>query len=146
MCFWFLFIMNLVYWLKNIHLSTFILFVNVKILFSILIYFLLNKIILNLFQNDSSAHLFSSMIWASSSGEKSFSMLKNFLVSTIVIPLIIEATLAHESSRSDLISMKLAARMSSKRTSWSSWTKLAYHSLTTSDRLFDLNGLSISGG
>lgn len=83
-------------------------------------------------QNDSSAHLFSSIIWASSSGVKSFSILKNSLISGMVMPLMRDATLAHASSSKLLISMKLAARMSSKRTSCSMLTKLAYQSLTTS--------------
>ena len=55
-------------------------------------------------QKDCSAHLFSSMICCSSSGEKSFSMLKNFRISWIDLFLISDATFAQESSSNGLIS------------------------------------------
>lgn len=55
-------------------------------------------------QKDSSAHLFSSMICASSSGVKSFSMLKNLRISGIVRFFMRLATFAQESSKRGLIS------------------------------------------
>ena len=53
----------------------------------------------------SSHHLFSSRTCASSSGVKSLTMLKVLRISSGVLPLIIDATLAQVRSRSDLMSM-----------------------------------------
>lgn len=53
----------------------------------------------------SSHHLFSSRTWASSSGEKSLVMLKVARISSGVLPLIIDATVAQVRSNSGLISM-----------------------------------------
>ena len=66
-----------------------------------------------------SAHLFSSMIYCSSSGVKSFSMLKNLRISWIDLFLINEATLAQASSSKGLMSRKLEAMINSKSTSYS---------------------------
>ena len=48
-------------------------------------------------QKDCSAHLASSMMWASSSGLKSFLILRYFLTSSTDLPLILEAVLAQTS-------------------------------------------------
>ena len=53
----------------------------------------------------SSHHLFSSRTWASSSGVKSLTMLKVLRISSGVLPLIIEATVAQVRSRRGLMSM-----------------------------------------
>ena len=52
----------------------------------------------------SSAHSFSRLIWSSSSGVKSFWILKVFRISSGVFPLIIFATVLHPTSRRGLIS------------------------------------------
>lgn len=54
---------------------------------------------------DSSAHLFSAIIAASSSGVKSLTMLKVFRMASGVLPLIMEATLAQHKSNNGLRSM-----------------------------------------
>ena len=64
----------------------------------------------------------------------------------MVIPFMRDATLAHESSKSDLISMKFAASISSNKTSYSRFTNSVNHGLTTSPISLLLNGFSISGG
>ena len=97
-------------------------------------------------QKDSSAQRFSSMTWASSSGVKSFSILKNWRISCTLLPLIIEATLAHDSSRRGLMSKQLAAMTTSKSISWSTFTQSACHQSTTWLRSVLDNGFSISGG
>ena len=79
----------------------------------------------------SSHHLFSSRTLASSSGEKSLTMLKTCRICSGVLPLIMEATLAHVRSRSGLMSIKLAAKISAKSVSCSRSTKAASHSGTT---------------
>jgi len=57
------------------------------------------------FYYDSSAHLFSARTASSSSGVKSFVMLKVLRICSGVLPLIIEATFAHVRSSKGLISI-----------------------------------------
>jgi hypothetical protein len=56
------------------------------------------------YQQVSSAHLFSSLIYYSSSGVKSLMMLKVFLISSGVFPLIREATFAQAKSKREAMS------------------------------------------
>merc|ERR1719182_1327368 len=94
---------------------------------------------------DSSHHLFSSRTLASSSGVKSFTILNVLRMSSGVLPLIMDATLAQVRSRSDLMSMYLAARLSSNNISCSTSTNAASQAGTTSFILLLLRGLSMSG-
>merc|ERR1719328_143547 len=73
----------------------------------------------------SSHHSFSLRTCSSSLGVKSFLMLKVFLISSGVFPLIMLATVLHVTSSRPLMSRKFAARINSKRVPWSTLRKSA---------------------
>lgn len=112
---------------------------------------IINFELLNLICYDSSHHRFSSRIFYSSSGVKSFSMLNNCRICYADFPRIIFATHAHVRSNKSLTFKKFAAIITSISTSccrslWF-WSNLVNtNSLSQSQRRFSIvvfNGFSI---